>query len=178
MGNSVSSPSEEATGLREQARKEAAFRNESFSQSRAAYAAGRKREAKELSEKGKEHDAKKKLLNRRAAELIFKANNSGRGRTLEEIDLHGLHVKEAIAFLEDHIRKCKRDGTKRVEIITGRGRNSIDGIAKIKPAVQELIERERIRAYPSKTNPGRIIIELDVPQGAVGWFIDSVCNIL
>ncbi|KAJ3277403.1 hypothetical protein HK104_003325 [Borealophlyctis nickersoniae] len=159
--------------LRAKASEEAKLRNACFEQSRAAYAAGRKAEAKTLSDKGKQHDANMKQLNQQAADAAFAAANGGPDRPPEEVDLHGLHVQEAMEVVETHIRKCRKAGLKRAVVITGKGNRSVDGVARIKPAVEELCVRESIRAEPDPHNPGRIILHLDVPKSAVGWFMDS-----
>ncbi|KAJ3284305.1 hypothetical protein HK104_010014 [Borealophlyctis nickersoniae] len=178
MGSSHSSHHADPDTLRAKASEEAKLRNACFEQSRAAYAAGRKAEAKTLSDKGKQHDANMKQLNQQAADAAFAAANGGPDRPPEEVDLHGLHVQEAMEVVEQHIRKCRKAGLKRAVVITGKGNRSVDGVAKIKPAVEELCVRESIRAEPDPHNPGRIILDLDVPKSAVGWFMDSKCIVM
>lgn len=81
-----------------------------------------------------------------------------------EIDLHGLYVKEAIAHTDNAIEQAKRKGDTEVHLIVGtydtllnvdgfpftllttiiragKGLHSQGGIAKIKPAIEELMQK-------------------------------------
>ena len=67
------------------------------------------------------------------------------------MDLHGLHVAEAVetvkALLDVHreAQKASRFYPYRyLTVITGRGRHSVGGVAKIKPAIENLL---RINGY-------------------------------
>ena len=75
-------------------------RNVLFEQSRAAWHSGDRALAKSLSTQGKAEDAAMKLCNQQAAAALLKANNEDRGRSLHELDLHGLHVEEAILAVQ------------------------------------------------------------------------------
>ncbi|KAJ3032968.1 hypothetical protein HDV00_006877 [Rhizophlyctis rosea] len=171
MGNSSSTPSpshpptpgEPGSALRAKAHTAAQKRNEAYSQSQAAYRSNRKAEAKTLSEKGKRLDAEMKSLNAQAAEEIFQHHNKGRG--LDEIDLHGLYVEEALRYVEAHIKKCRSAGVGRTRVITGMGNHSAGGVAKIRPAVEELARKEGIRWEVDPRNGGVIVLELG---GGVG----------
>lgn len=57
------------------------------------------------------------------------------------IDLHGLHVDEAKAQLENFLHHEFMEGTEVVKIIHGRG------TMKLKEAVQQLLEKESIVEY-------------------------------
>ncbi|PWW71833.1 Smr-domain-containing protein [Tuber magnatum] len=58
---------------------------------------------------------------------------------LSRLDLHGQYVSEAIPMVEDHLKRCRRQGVKKTLIITGRGAHSPGGVARIKPEVEALL---------------------------------------
>ena len=63
---------------------------------------------------------------KKAAEIIFQNNNDKyRGKSV--VDLHGLHVNEALQKLKNEIAHCK---SKELQIITGRGKGSANRIRK------------------------------------------------
>jgi len=57
------------------------------------------------------------------------------------IDLHGLYVKEAIERTEAAIANAQRQGTDELRVIVGKGIHSQGHVAKIKPAVQGLMQK-------------------------------------
>jgi DNA-nicking Smr family endonuclease len=57
------------------------------------------------------------------------------------IDLHGLYVKEAIERTEKAIADAQRQGTEELRVIVGKGIHSQGHVAKIKPAVQGLMQK-------------------------------------
>ncbi|KAI8903682.1 DUF1771-domain-containing protein [Powellomyces hirtus] len=167
-------PSESADSYRQKATHQAELRNDCYRRSQRAFQTGDKALAKELSTEGKLHAAEMDKYNELAASTAFaqcNPRNKGSSTSLSQLDLHGLFVKEALAKLEIHVRECRKAGVKTTTVITGRGSHSKDGIAKIKPAVEEFLKRERIKAIEDARNPGSVTLELDVPEGAaVGWF--------
>ncbi|CAH9127361.1 unnamed protein product [Cuscuta epithymum] len=88
--------------MREEARDHARLRNAYFEQARQAYLTGQKALAKELSEKGQLHNMKMKDAHAKAQEAIFRVRNPEMSANAREkiIDLHGLHVSEAIHVLK------------------------------------------------------------------------------
>ncbi|XP_074335285.1 polyadenylate-binding protein-interacting protein 7-like [Apium graveolens] len=92
---------------REEARDYARLRNVYFEQARQAYLVGNKALAKELSMKGQLHNMQMKAAHAKAQDSIYRQRNplgvdiQGNGRGQERvIDLHGLHVSEAIHILK------------------------------------------------------------------------------
>lgn len=93
--------------LRKEARDHARLRNAYFEQARQAYLIGNKGLAKEASAKGQLHNRLMKAAQSKAGETIFQQRNvstaqlptfgPGQPRLL---DLHGLHVNEAITLLK------------------------------------------------------------------------------
>ncbi|KAI1318633.1 hypothetical protein EDD11_006134 [Mortierella claussenii] len=111
---------------------------------------GPKRKAKEC---GREMDR----YNNLARDIVFKANNSS--RPANELDLHGLKVREALDICRERMQKFVSNKELSLIIIVGRGNNSINGIAKIKPAVIELMNEFHVKATPNRPNEGCIFVE-------------------
>jgi hypothetical protein len=115
--------------------------------------------AKELSNRGKEHDRQMDEYNRQAAEFIFRENNA-HGRVESDcIDLHGLFVEEAERILEERIRADQAAGQTHLHAIVGKGNHSAKGVQKLKPKVEELCNELGLR-YRTEENAGRIYINL------------------
>lgn len=73
-----------------------------------------------------------------------------------ELDLHGLTIRQAEDYVRIDINKLRQGGRLRV-FITGQGHHSPGGVARIKPAIEELLTRERIWFKEATYNPGRLI---------------------
>ncbi|KAH9320723.1 hypothetical protein KI387_015362, partial [Taxus chinensis] len=93
--------------LREEARDHARVRNAYFEQARQAYLVGNKALAKELSAKGQWHNGLMKAAHGKAGEAIYRQRNQATAHLQNFlqgqerlIDLHGLHVNEAIHVLK------------------------------------------------------------------------------
>lgn len=91
---------------REEARDYARLRNMCFDQARQAYLVGNKALAKELSVKGQLYNLRMKAAHGKAKENIYRQRNPtssyGPGQA-PLIDLHGLHVSEAIPILKQEL---------------------------------------------------------------------------
>ncbi|GFP87833.1 polyadenylate-binding protein-interacting protein 7 [Phtheirospermum japonicum] len=118
--------------MREEARDHARIRNAYFEQARQAYLIGNKALAKELSIKGQMHNIQMKEAHEKAQESIYRQRNTsdmqanGRERM---IDLHGLHVSEAIHVLKRELavfRNAARSADQRllVYICVGTGHHT------------------------------------------------------
>jgi DNA-nicking Smr family endonuclease len=60
------------------------------------------------------------------------------------LDLHGQTVSEAEILLRNFIGDCRESGLKFVMVITGIGRNSEGGVAKLRPlVVQKLVDMNK-----------------------------------
>ncbi|KAF9615039.1 hypothetical protein IFM89_021610 [Coptis chinensis] len=111
--------------LREEARDHARVRNAYFEQARQAYLIGNKGLAKELSLKGQLHNMHMKAAHGKAQEAIYRQRNAapevqayGRGQE-RMIDLHGLHVNEAIHRLRNELsvlRNAARSADQRLQV--------------------------------------------------------------
>ncbi|KAG0091863.1 hypothetical protein BGZ92_011526 [Podila epicladia] len=169
MGSAVSSivGSREPEHYRQLAIKNANLRGQCFEQSRAAYQAGNGAKAKELSNQGKEYGKEMDRYNKIARDMIFNANNSHRPR--HELDLHGLKVSEALEITRERLRMFIKNKESHIVIIVGQGNNSMNKIAKIKPAVAQLVQDFHVKATPNKPNAGCIYIEPAEGEADIGW---------
>jgi len=130
-----------------------------FEQSHEAYAQGDGAGAKQLSNQGHEHRHKMESLNKQASDWIFVENN--KDSNPGEIDLHGLYVKEAIAYTDSAIEQAKQRGDSDIHLIVGKGLHSQGGHAKIKPAIEELMQKHQLVAELDPNNAGVLIVRLD-----------------
>ncbi|KAH7333912.1 hypothetical protein B0J17DRAFT_577948 [Rhizoctonia solani] len=168
---------------REKARVAARNRSKMLDKASVAWKAGQKSTAKTLSERGKHFGSQVERYNERAAKEIFLSLNAtyytGTKESMEKIDLHGLFVNEALVYTQNHLDMCRQAGVTQTSIITGRGNNSKDGVAKvcnqncvrsvlspyvpqpqIKPAVEGLLIREGLGDRYQWENEGCIAVSL------------------
>ncbi|CAO3651266.1 unnamed protein product [Mucor hiemalis] len=165
------------SSLRAQAHEAAEKRNACYAQSQEAYNSGDGARAKELSNEGHRHDESMKQYNKKASDYIYAQKNQG--RPSNEIDLHGLFVKEASEKVEEAIRRCEKNGEKDLVIIVGKGLHSPGQIAKLKPAIIELVKKYNVSCQPNIPNPGCLYIEFGKGTGDLSWmdrFGDKIAN--
>jgi hypothetical protein len=159
--------------LREEARDHARLRNAYFEQARQAYLVGNKALAKELSDKGKLHNVHMKAAHGKAQESIYRQRNpvsaemqvNGRGQE-RMIDLHGLHVSEAIHVLKHELsvlRGTARAAEQRLQVFicvgTGHHTRGSRTPARLPIAVQRYLLEEEGLDY-TEPQPGllRVVI--------------------
>jgi len=107
-----------------------------------------------------------------AADRIFERNN--RRRRPNEIDLHDLHVKEAIERTEMAILAAQHRGETEIQLIVGRGLHSRDGVAKMRPAIEQLMFELRLIAEPDPYNIGVLVVKLQ--QGGQGTHLNEIAK--
>ncbi|KAF7782521.1 hypothetical protein Agabi119p4_1897 [Agaricus bisporus var. burnettii] len=129
-----------------------------FQESHQAYASGNRALAKDLSNKGKEHRNRMEDLNRQASDRIFTENNKDRGP--HEIDLHGLYVNEAITRTDLALGQARARGETELHLIVGKGLHSKNGVAKLKPAIEDLMRKHQLSAQLDPNNAGVLIVHL------------------
>ncbi|KAG9102548.1 asparagine-linked glycosylation protein [Ceratobasidium sp. 370] len=129
-----------------------------FDASRAAYARRDGAEAKRLSEEGKRHKAEMERLDKEASDWIFEQVNLDSDP--DELDLHGLYVKEAIARTESAVQAAQRRGDSQIKIIVGKGLHSQGQVAKLKPAIEELMVKYQLNARIDPQNAGVLVVQL------------------
>lgn len=156
--------------LREEARDHARLRNAYFEQARQAYLIGNKALAKELSVKGQLHNIHMKAAHGKAQEAIYRQRNpvgpeNGRGQE-RMIDLHGLHVSEAIHVLKHELsvlRSTARAAEQRLQVYicvgTGHHTRGSRTPARLPIAVQRYLLEEEGLEY-TEPQPGllRVVI--------------------
>ncbi|KAN0091189.1 DUF1771 domain containing protein [Tylopilus felleus] len=144
--------------LRGQANEQGNLMAQCFQQSHEAYNRRDGARAKELSEQGRQHQRAMKSLNAEASAWIFRQNN------LEckpgEINLHDLCIKEAMSYVEKGIHEARQRGDAEIRFIVGRGMHSDRHVAKIKPAVEDLMNKYNIPTEVDPHNDGVLIAQL------------------
>lgn len=157
---------------REEARDYARLRNACFDQARQAYLIGNKALAKELSEKGQLYNIQMKAAHGKAREAIYRQRNpissdiQGYGRSQERlIDLHGLHVSEAIHVLKHELstlRSAARAVGRQVQVMicvgTGHHTKGSRTPARLPVAVEQYLLEENL--HYTQPQPGllRVVI--------------------
>lgn len=130
--------------------------------SQAAWAKDEKGDAHTLSEEKKDWQKKQDEANRRAAKLILEPQ---KWQTTGEIDLHGLFLDEALDATREFLRYWSKKTPSRdtVLIITGAGHHSENNKAVIRPAVEELLQKESLE-YESVHGNGAFRVVLKASQ--------------
>lgn len=122
--------------IRAKAAEEARLRNKYFDRAAAAFKKNDGATAKRLGALGREANERMKELHRQAAQAIFKARNPR--HVLDVVDLHGLHVSEALERLPLALEKAP-PGILR--IVTGTGHHTKGtGRARLRPAVKTWLQ--------------------------------------
>lgn len=85
------------------------------------------------------------------------------------MDLHGLTVNEALETTRERLTAFVKNKESHLVIIVGQGNNSMNKIAKIKPAVAQLVQDFHVKATPNKPNAGCIYIEPAEGEADIGW---------
>lgn len=140
--------------VRATARDHARLRNACFQQATQAYLAGNKALAKELGAKGRWHNVQMKAAHAEAAATTFYSRNAAAFQTsnkntdsrypngIPTIDLHGLHVSEAVRHLEEALRRLKAThSTTTVRVVVGIGQHGKTP-ARLPNAVRDFLEEK------------------------------------
>jgi hypothetical protein len=107
---------------RDEARDYARVRNVCYEQATNAYLSGNKALAKELSRQGREAAAKMSQAHEQAAHAIYHSRGGGSGGV---IDLHGLHVAEALNLLRRELARLRDSGCSHAQILVGTGHHTV-----------------------------------------------------
>ncbi|KAI8993845.1 hypothetical protein BD414DRAFT_436080 [Trametes punicea] len=157
--NRINQQNEFYVGLRARANAAGDEMARCFEEAHKAYERGEGARAKELSNAGKAAQREMERLNEEAAEWIFRENN--KDSQPGEVDLHGLYVKEAIQYTDKAIQEARARGDSKIRLIVGKGLHSAGGVAKLKPAIEELMQRHGLVAELDEHNSGVLIVNLD-----------------
>ncbi|KZT57747.1 DUF1771-domain-containing protein [Calocera cornea HHB12733] len=159
--------------LRAQANEEGDRMGDCFDRAHEAHERGDGAAAKALSNEGHEHQRRMEQLNTQAADWIFAANNNE--SPPGTIDLHGLYVQEAIDRTEQALQTTQAQGAPELRVIVGKGLHSKGHVAKIKPAIEQLMQKYRFAAELDPQNEGVLIVHLGGgAQGRRGMDADEV----
>lgn len=137
---------------RREASEHAQLRSECFKKADEAREAGDHAAANEYVKEAKEHTQKMNEANERAVRYIMEKNPNN---TADTIDLHGLHVEEA---LEQAEKKLKSTTEGVLHIIPGRGSHSVNQQARIKPKLIQYLKDNNYKF--SEDNPGSLSVQL------------------
>ncbi|KAL1282451.1 hypothetical protein QQF64_001254 [Cirrhinus molitorella] len=135
---------------------------ECFNKAAEAHRQGRKDVASFYAQQGHMHGEKMREANHRAAMQIFQRVNAS---LLPQniLDLHGLHVDEAIHHLSQVLTDKNLEFSQglcqpQLSIITGRGNRSQGGVARIRPAVLDYLKSHHYSFTEPKT--GLVLVAL------------------
>ncbi len=132
-----------------------------FDQASAAMRSGSYTNASAMQQKGEEYKALAADYKAKANAAAFKAHNKASDTRLK-LDLHGLHVEEALRKLEDYVRAVTLMGSGGLlHVITGKGRNSKGGQPQVKVAVERWLAEGGYRFQEVRGNSGAIDVTLD-----------------
>eukprot|EP01120_Amphizonella_sp_Union-15-10_P013018 TRINITY_DN5964_c0_g1_i1.p1 TRINITY_DN5964_c0_g1~~TRINITY_DN5964_c0_g1_i1.p1 ORF type:complete len:343 (-),score=78.26 TRINITY_DN5964_c0_g1_i1:102-1130(-) len=135
-------------------------RNKLFKMATSAYERGEYGKAKQLVDEGRKQSRIAWEYNKQAAERIFEYQNDRLG--LSEIDFHGLHVDEAVAFLEERLELLNQDSSvPQLVAITGVGNHQFAN-AMLRPAIMEFLNDRKFKFYESR--PGQFVISVKRPK--------------
>ncbi|KAK7496517.1 hypothetical protein BaRGS_00012169 [Batillaria attramentaria] len=150
--------------LRQEALVHHRMRGDCFKKAHEAFRRGMREVALFYSQQGHLHTERMQEANMRASRKILEAREA---RLNEEatLDLHGLHVDEAIAALKRVLEEREREfqqkpvhNRRNMFVITGRGRHSQHGVARIRPAVLAHLQSTGHRF--SEVHPGMLKVSL------------------
>jgi len=134
------------------------LRNVCYREATQAYIHGNSALASELSKKGRKHQAQMKIALEKARDEIV-ITGILEPKSVKTVDFHGMHVKESLDALEELLNFCAvQQVTKLLRIITGRGKHSEGGKARIYPAVKSYLQDKGYNF--NEPNPGVIVVVL------------------
>ncbi|KAH9083563.1 hypothetical protein EDB83DRAFT_28082 [Lactarius deliciosus] len=148
-----------AQKLREQARCKGREMSEARSRAKSASEKGRLGAAHAHRQDAIAYESEMKELHKRAAKIVFRENNKNRGEGM--IDLHGLHVAEAIQASKDQLHTARSRGDQAVRFIVGKGLHSDTGGSKIRPALEDFLTKRGLTHSLDPYNAGVLVVRLD-----------------
>ncbi|KAK9859307.1 hypothetical protein WJX84_010214 [Apatococcus fuscideae] len=144
-----------------------------FSSATQARSIGDREAAYELEAKGQEHIQLAQQARRRTNQAAFIGSNLTNLCRMT-IDLHGLHVEEALTRLEDYLIKLgglAHPAGILLRVVTGVGRHSIGGRARILPAVVRYLTEAGYRFEEQQHNAG--VLHVVISRAVTGYQAES-----
>lgn len=129
-----------------------------------AYVAGNGARARQLADEGRAYVAMMREAHEQAARSALARQGGGGGGSVLEVDLHGLFVADALDVVQRVLQQMRERLRERgcgptvLSIITGVGRHSAGGVAKIRPAVLGLLRQEGYAFSESRS--GQILVRV------------------
>ncbi|KAF7248160.1 NEDD4-binding protein 2 [Varanus komodoensis] len=152
-------------------------RQECLKKAGEAYRMGMKPVAAFYVQRGRLHEQKMKEANQDAAMQIFEKVNALK---LPEnlLDLHGLHVDEALDHLYRVLEEKKQEyslagGKPYLYVITGRGNHSQGGVARIKPAVMKYLTSHKFRILETLSK-SQVYMKHDYAKAILGRLANNM----
>lgn len=146
--------------LRSEAAEKACLRNKYYDRATGAFKKGDGASARKWSALGKMANDQMKELHRKAADAIFEARN--RPGCTDVIDLHGLHVAEAVERLPMALEKVQSG---KVRVVTGSGHHTRGtGRARLRPAVKKWLQENGFyfeEVVDANDFVGSFVVDLD-----------------
>jgi hypothetical protein len=115
--------------------------------------------ARSLSAQGHEYNVRMKRCHYNAALQIFESRNPKSQIYHDRVmDLHGLHVAEAVEFLSAMLATLADDGIESIHVVTGSGHHSkgSTGNARLLPAVERFLATEGYQFSPVADRRGYV----------------------
>lgn len=128
-----------------------------FEESQKEWKLGDKKKAKELSDLGNYCKEEMEKYNKLASRLILEFNNHS--RDLNELDLHGLYVNEALEYFVESLQVKIKEKVQLLKVITGKGVHSKDG-PKVKQKILEYCKLNNISVQQDEINDGCLVINI------------------
>lgn len=148
-----------AMELRNQAKRSAQNMRDARDRAKLAHRMGDRQAGSEYRQAARAHESAMKNSDKRAAEILFRANNKAHKEGM--VDLHDLYVAEAVEYAKKELQSAiyRKDDT--VFFIVGQGRHSEGGVPKLRPALEELFDERRLKYSLDPVNAGKLIVYLD-----------------
>ena len=127
-----------------------------------AAALGDEQASVELAARAWEHRALAREARARANESAFAGVNGGHVNRFR-LDLHGMHVPEALSVLRLHcttLARLAHPSGVLLQVVTGWGRNSSSGVPRVRPAVLEWLASNSYQFREDVNNAGVVYILL------------------
>lgn len=128
----------------------------------------------ELRNRARVHSRKARHYRQLANEAAFRAHNTGIVNEIT-VDLHGMHVDEAVQVLTRYLWCLNQLNSPEVvlRVITGAGKHSVNGEARIRNSVMEFLANKGFDAELDAENSGLVIVKITGKM----WALTTMANL-